>query len=107
LSVWEVQIICEQYHGCIANVTEVIKHDCTQTEITRDRLNRSSLNKYVHAAKVITNSPIYIEMLRSQIVRVHRKISSLNFGTNLVQFCCLYGTIPTLTIEKLARQAGG
>jgi hypothetical protein len=66
--------------SCIANLTEVMKHDRTQTSIAHDRFD--SLNKHVHAAKVITNSPIYInEVLRSQVV--HRKISTLTFGTNL------------------------
>jgi hypothetical protein len=69
--------------SCIANVTEVIKHGRTQTEIAHDRLNRSSSNKYMHAAKVIINSPIYSnEMLRSPVV--HRKISTLTFETNFV-----------------------
>jgi hypothetical protein len=83
LSVLELKILCEQYHGCTANVTEVVKDDRTQTAIAQDRLNRSSLNKYVHASKVITNSPIYInEVLHSQVV--HRKISTPTFGTNLM-----------------------
>jgi hypothetical protein len=46
-----------------------MKHDHTQTAIAHDILNRSSFNKYVHAAKIITNSPVYInEVLRSQVV---------------------------------------
>jgi hypothetical protein len=57
----EVKILCEQFHGCIANVREVIKHDRTQTAIAYDRLNRSSLNMYVHAAKMITNLISYVQ----------------------------------------------
>jgi hypothetical protein len=83
VSVLEVKIFFEQYHGSISNVTEVIKHDRIQTATAQDRLNRSNWNKYVHAAKVITNSLVYInEVLLSQVV--HRKISTLTFGKNLV-----------------------
>jgi hypothetical protein len=61
---------------------EVIKHARTQKAVAHDRLNRSNLNKYEHAAKVVTNLLIYIkEVLHSQII--HRKISTLTFGTNL------------------------
>jgi hypothetical protein len=38
----------------------IIKHDRTQTAVAHDWLNQSSWNKYGHAAKVTTNTPIYI-----------------------------------------------
>jgi hypothetical protein len=58
----------------MANVTEAIKHDRTQTTIAHDRLNRSSFNKYVHKAD--------IHQRGFQVV--HTKISALTFGTNFV-----------------------
>jgi hypothetical protein len=63
----------------------VIKHDHTQTAVAHDWLKQSSWNKCGHAAKVTTNTPIYInEVLRYQFVR--RKISTLTFGTNHVLY---------------------
>jgi len=60
---------------------EVRKHDHTQTAVAHDWLNQSIWNKYGHAAKVTTIVPIYInEVLRCPFV--HRKISTLTFGTN-------------------------
>ena len=48
-------------------------------------LNQSSWNKCWHAAKIITNMLIYMnEVLHYQFV--HRKISTLTFGTNLIQW---------------------
>ena len=62
---------------------DVIKHDLTQAAVAHDWLNQSSWNKYGHAAKVTTDAPVYInELLLYQFV--HRKISTLTFGTNLV-----------------------
>jgi len=59
---------------------EVIKHDHTQTAVAHDWRNQSSWNKYGHAAKVTTYALIYInEVLHYQFV--HRKISTLTFGT--------------------------
>jgi len=58
-----------------------MKHDHTQTAVAHDWLNQSSWNKYGHAAKVTTNATIYInEVLHYQFV--HRKISTLTFGTS-------------------------
>ena len=70
---------------------EVRKHNHTQTAVTHDWLNQSSWNKYGHTAKVTTNVPIYMnEVLHCQFV--HRKISTLTFGTNHLAwpFCSLH-----------------
>ena len=65
---------------------EVVKHDHTQTAVAHDWFNQSIWNKYGQAAKVTTNAPIYInEVLHYQFV--HRKISTLTFGTNFVCVC--------------------
>jgi len=64
----------------------VIKHDHTQTALAHDWLNQSSWNEFEHAAKVTSNAPIYTnEVLRYQFV--HRKISTVTFGTSHV---CMY-----------------
>jgi hypothetical protein len=63
----------------------VIKHDHTQTAVAHDWLNQFSWNKYGHAAQVTTNVLIYIYInvvLSYQFV--HRKISTLTFGTSHV-----------------------
>ena len=65
---------------------EVIKHDRTQTAVAHEWRNQSSGNKFEHAAKVTTYALIYInEVLHYQFV--HRKISTLTFGTRHV---CLH-----------------
>jgi len=70
---------------------EVIKHHRTQTAVAHDWRNQSSWNKFEHAAKVTTYALIYInEVLRYQFV--HRKISTLTFGTYDVCGTVLFGT---------------
>ena len=69
-----------------------MKHKHTQTAKSHDWLNQFGWNKYGHAAKVTTNTPIYInEVLSYQFI--HKKIIALTFGTTLYS--------PTKSMERV------